>query len=165
MTSYLRSWLSSGTSLLQPASPSVPTFTRASPPPDDADDGEDTETEREDSDIAPAFPSLNSAQRASSSRSPSIPTILTDAQLMPPPPLPGLAARQPGVARGARGSSFLAAPNSLMPPPTTTTIPAKPKKGAKVALAPGHSPLDWAALKSSGEDLRVCGVHWIHRQY
>ncbi|KAI0303645.1 cytochrome b5 [Multifurca ochricompacta] len=46
-----------------------------------------------------------------------------------------------------------------MPPPTTTRPPAqlaKSKKREKVVLAPGHSPLDWAALKTSGTDLRVC---------
>ncbi|KAH9063969.1 cytochrome b5-like heme/steroid binding domain-containing protein [Lactarius vividus] len=46
---------------------------------------------------------------------------------------------------------------SLMPPPTTTRPPtqaSKSKKREKVVLAPGHSPLDWAALKTSGADLR-----------
>ncbi|KAI0300780.1 cytochrome b5 [Russula brevipes] len=45
-----------------------------------------------------------------------------------------------------------------MPPPTTTKPPtqlSKTKKREKVILAPGHSPLDWAALKSSGTDLRA----------
>ncbi|CDO69724.1 hypothetical protein BN946_scf184687.g9 [Trametes cinnabarina] len=41
-----------------------------------------------------------------------------------------------------------------MPPPTTTKPPAKPSKRGKVALAPGHGPLDWANLKKSGQDLR-----------
>ncbi|KIJ39048.1 hypothetical protein M422DRAFT_175681 [Sphaerobolus stellatus SS14] len=45
-----------------------------------------------------------------------------------------------------------------MPPPTTTRPPPAPtrvkNKRNKVMLAPGHSPLDWAALKSSGADLR-----------
>jgi len=39
-------------------------------------------------------------------------------------------------------------------PPSTSQVPKKPRK--KVALAPGHSPLDWARLKGSGADLRVC---------
>ncbi|KAF8972214.1 cytochrome b5-like heme/steroid binding domain-containing protein [Flammula alnicola] len=143
MTSYLRSWLYSGTSAAEPAPPTVSTLLTISPPASDEDDGEDTETER-DNDLPPAFPSLNSAQRVQSSR---IPSILTDSQLMPPPPMPSLAVRQPGVST-ARG-------NSLAVPPTTTKPPLKPsKKSGKVALAPGHSPLDWAALKASGTDLR-----------
>lgn len=31
----------------------------------------------------------------------------------------------------------------------------QPKRRQKVILEPGHSPLDWARLKSSGKDLRV----------
>ena len=38
-------------------------------------------------------------------------------------------------------------------PPSTSQVPKKPRK---VALAPGHSPLDWARLKGSGAVLRVC---------
>jgi len=43
-----------------------------------------------------------------------------------------------------------------MPPPTTKKPPSlsKVRERQKVVLAPGHSPLDWAALKSSGADLR-----------
>ncbi|KAH7106201.1 cytochrome b5-like heme/steroid binding domain-containing protein [Auriculariales sp. MPI-PUGE-AT-0066] len=37
-------------------------------------------------------------------------------------------------------------------PPSTTKVPAKPRK--KVALAPGHSMLDWARLKAESGDLR-----------
>jgi len=35
------------------------------------------------------------------------------------------------------------------------------RKREKAALAPGHSPLDWAALKTSGQDLR--GVNTLLR--
>jgi len=144
MTSYLRSWLYGPISLAEPAITSVPTLQTISPPASDEDDGDATETEQDD-DMPPAFPSLNSAQRVQSSR---IPRILTDSQLMPPPPIPSLAVRQMGVP-DTRG-------NSLAVPLTTTKPPPKPsKKGGKVALTPGHSPLDWAALKSSGADLRV----------
>ncbi|KAF8170421.1 cytochrome b5 [Pholiota molesta] len=136
MTSYLRSWLSTGTSALEYISPSAPSVQKVSPPPSEDGDGDDTETERDDDDSPPAFPSLNSAQR-----------------LMPPPPVPSLAVRHPGNANSN--------PNSLAVPPTTTKIPPKPKKSAKVALAPGHSPLDWAALKASGTDLR--GVDTLMR--
>ena len=60
--------------------------------------------------------------------------------------------------------------NSLMPPPSTTrvrpnnnnaaalsisTFPPQTRPRQKVVLAPGHSSLDWAHLKSSGTDLRV----------
>ncbi|KAJ7285142.1 cytochrome b5 [Mycena rebaudengoi] len=136
MTSYLKSWFITPV----PATPAVPSLVRISPPA--SDDGEDTETEREDDDSVPAFPSLNSAQRASSGP----PRILSDSALMPPPPVPSLAVRTPGVSRPS---------SSLLAPAATTKPPPKPtKKRDMVALAPGHSPLDWAALKSSGEDLR-----------
>jgi len=52
-------------------------------------------------------------------------------------------------------SSSLRVPQSLqLPPSTTRRVALSPKQRAKVALAPGHSPLDWAALKASGTDLR-----------
>lgn len=44
---------------------------------------------------------------------------------------------------------------------TKPVVQSKGKKSRKVALAPGHSPLDWAALKSSGKDLR--GVESLAR--
>ncbi|KAF8150022.1 cytochrome b5-like heme/steroid binding domain-containing protein [Crassisporium funariophilum] len=153
MTSYLRSWLYSGTVIADTDSLPVPTVELISPPPsDDEENGEDTETEHDD-DSPPAFPSLNSAQRMKTTQPP---RVLTDSQLMPPPPMPSLAVRQPGVPK-TRSS-----PSTLAVPPTTTKAPVKPsKKREKVALAPGHSPLDWAALKSSGEDLR--GVDTLMR--
>lgn len=49
-------------------------------------------------------------------------------------------------------SAQRAAGGGLALPPSTTQVPAKPRK--KVALAPGHSSLDWANLTSSGVDLR-----------
>ncbi|KAF9479597.1 cytochrome b5 [Pholiota conissans] len=155
MTSYLRSWLSTGTSAIEQIIPSTPSVQKVSPPQSEDDDGDDTETERDD-DYPPAFPSLNSAQRVATSSKNPIPTILTDSQLMPPPPVPSLAVRQAGVSNARSSNS-----NSLAVPPTTTKIPSKPKKSAKVALAPGHSPLDWAALKASGTDLR--GVDTLMR--
>ncbi|KAF8809728.1 cytochrome b5 [Phlegmacium glaucopus] len=146
MTSYLRDWLFGGAvpsdSLL-----SVPTVELISPPASDDEDGEETETER-DNDSPPAFPALNSAQRLQSSNSP---RVLTDSQLMPPPPLPSLSARQPGVPLSSSQSSA----STLAVPLSTTKAPVKSsKKREKVALAPGHSSLDWAALKTSGQDLR-----------
>ncbi|KAJ7126846.1 cytochrome b5-like heme/steroid binding domain-containing protein [Mycena epipterygia] len=140
MTSYLKSWLTGAPAA---ATPDIPTFLQVSPPPSD-DDGEDTETEQDD-DSVPAFPALNSAQRAASSKPP---RILSDSALMPPPPAPSLATRTPGVSAKPSSSS------SLLVPATTQRPPKPSKKRAMVALAPGHSPLDWAALKSSGADLR-----------
>lgn len=147
MTSYLRSWLTTGTSLAIPDPLAVPSIVKVSPPPSDEDDGDATETELDD-DSPPAFPSVNSAQRLQSQK---LPSFLTDSQRMPPPPLPGLASRTPGVPARTPANIM-----SLAVPPTTTQMPVKPKKKRdKVALAPGHSPLDWANLTSSGEDLRV----------
>ncbi|KAF9446828.1 cytochrome b5 [Macrolepiota fuliginosa MF-IS2] len=161
MTSYLRSWLASGLTSTSSSSTAtngtpghvdVPTLARESPPPEgDNDEGSDTETERDrDDDSPPAFPSLNSAQRVRQKQpaatSSQLPRVLTDEQLMPPPPVP--ISRLPGVNRAA-------APGSLAVPPTTIKRPTPAsKKREKVALAPGHSPMDWANLKSSGQDLR-----------
>ncbi|KDQ53167.1 hypothetical protein JAAARDRAFT_39535 [Jaapia argillacea MUCL 33604] len=119
--------------------------------PDDSDD-ETVKDDHSDDDSPPAFPALNSAQRMAS-----VPRVLTDRELMPPPPNPSLASRRPGAPSTTRtiptpslgGSSTLALPLS------TIKAPAKPaKKREKVALAPGCGPLDWAKLKSSGQDLR-----------
>lgn len=78
---------------------------------------------------------------------------------MAPPPRPAVPRLQPQPYARAAGSSTLPLPNrpgggplpnrggGLAPPPTHTTKPAKPSK--EVALAPGHSPLDWARLSSS----------------
>jgi len=119
---------------------------------DEGNDGSQTATENDD-DSPPAFPALDSVQRAAASPpakdSPSL-AILNDSLLMPPPPGPALASRVPG---GSQSNSRPAA-SSLLAPLATTQKPAKPSR--KVALAPGFGPLDWAKLKSSGEDLRVC---------
>jgi len=39
--------------------------------------------------------------------------------------------------------------------PSVSTLPPQNRPRQKVVLEPGHSPLDWARLKSSGTDLRV----------
>ena len=147
MASYFRSWLYTQNSNTE--ANDVPTIETSVPPPDD---DSDSETVHGDDDVPPAFPAINSAQRATgrmTGGSEEAPRILTDAQLMPPPPLPSLATRRPGVASGLSPSS------SLLPPPTTLKPPPKVTKRAKVALAPGHGPLDWANLKKSGQNLRV----------
>ena len=109
-------------------------------------------------DTPPAFPALNSAQRAtasSSSRSNGPPKILSNnvMGLMPPPPIPGLAKRTPGVPTTTPSSLLVpSTPNTLALPTSTTK---RPKVSKKVQLAPGHGALDWANLKNSGQDLRV----------
>ncbi|OJT06653.1 Cytochrome b5 reductase 4 [Trametes pubescens] len=147
MASYLRSWLYAQNSTEE--APAAPAIIETSPPPPEDDD--DAQTVHGDDDAPPVFPAMNSAQRATAtSQTETIPRILTDAQLMPPPPPPSLANRRPGVS-GSSGSSLGA---SLMAPPTTLKPPPQPAKKGKVALAPGHGPLDWANLKKSGQNLR-----------
>lgn len=169
MTSYLRTWLSPQPSLDQPTATTAKSSTGISLPgafitgDDDDDDSDDAETVRGDSpehdDAPPAFPSINSAQRLSSTPSIAlVPSILTDSDRMPPPPSSALASsRRPGPAPPYRSNAnTLGVPSSgglLALPPTTTKAP--PKVSRKVALAPGHGPLDWANLKKSGTDLRV----------
>ncbi|CAK5268454.1 unnamed protein product [Mycena citricolor] len=151
MTSYLMSWLTGAPAVAAPAPavvPDAPDIVRVSPPPSDDEDA----TEREDDDnYVPMFPAPNSAQRASSGSKTNSLKILSDSARMPPPPAPSLATRTPGVASRSSAPS-----SSMLAPAATTKRPAKPsgKKREKVALTPGHSPLDWAALKSSGADLR-----------
>ncbi|KAJ3557607.1 hypothetical protein NM688_g1386 [Phlebia brevispora] len=174
MASYLRSWL-------LPQSPNVPapaivkSSSSVSPSPPGAylsdDDNDDTETIRGDSpehdDAPPAFPSMSNVQRLSSAPSPStitpIPRILTDSERMPPPPSPGLVnARRPGLTPpSASNRNTLGVPSSgnLLSLPPTSSKP--PKVSRKVALAPGHGPLDWANLKKSGTNLR--GVNSLMR--
>ncbi|TFK49684.1 cytochrome b5 [Heliocybe sulcata] len=143
----LRNWLWSGLSAAPAQSESDAPRLEVVEPQDDSDD-ETVKDEHSDDDRPPAFPSPASAQRASSS----IPTILTDCELMPPPPQPSLAARKPGISgSGTKSSSS----GLLALPPSTTKPPLKPsRKRDKVALAPGYGPLDWAKLKSSGQNLR-----------
>lgn len=146
--SFLTSWIPRLPTALTDPSLNKPASEDSSPSTEEVDDGSDTEKETDDN--PPAFPSLNSAQRIQV-QAPEIHKILTDTQLMPPPPAPHLISRTIGVSPSGRGG--------LAVPPTTTKIPTKPsKKREKVALAPGHSPLDWAALKSSGQDLRVSHI-------
>jgi hypothetical protein len=134
MSSYLRSWLP--TLSLKPSSL----------PAEEEEESPTTPTnptfsvQQPDDDSPPAFPAIESAQRVS----------LAPSTLMPPPSIP--ARRIPGPPAPSSSSS------SLMPPPSTTKPPtqlSKSRERAKVVLAPGHSPLDWAALKSSGADMRV----------
>ncbi|KAK2460306.1 hypothetical protein APHAL10511_007695 [Amanita phalloides] len=156
MTSLFRYWLSAGTSGVIESETNTPSTSDSSEvtlevsPPDDGD-GEGSETETERDDRPPAFPSLSSVQRVQTSGSTAPRRVLTDAELMPPPPLPNR----------ALGAGLLQATSTLALPPSTTKPPTSSKKREKVALAPGHGPLDWANLKSSGRDLR--GVDTILR--
>jgi hypothetical protein len=137
MTSYLRNWLLGAPTEAPPAqnTPQESPEIEIVPPEDkdggDSDDGYDT-------DRPPAFPALNSPQRASSSANTR--STGNNGGLMAPPP--------PRIS----GASSASSGNSLAPLTTTKVV----KKSRKVALAPGHSTLDWANLKTSGVDLRVC---------
>ncbi|KAI0749638.1 cytochrome b5-like heme/steroid binding domain-containing protein [Daedaleopsis nitida] len=145
MASYLRNWLYAQ----NPNSDTlnVPTIATS----DSAEDEDDAETVHGDDDAPPAFPAVNSAQRAALGlqTEQSIPPIFTDSRLMPPPPPPSLATRRLGTSGVSSATT-----SSLLPPTTTTKPPPKASKRAKVALAPGHGPLDWANLKKSGQNLR-----------
>ncbi|KAI0267645.1 cytochrome b5-like heme/steroid binding domain-containing protein [Gloeopeniophorella convolvens] len=145
MASYLRSWL-----------PTLSLQQGRKPPSEEEEESEVTPTNPSvavedadaDDDAPPAFPAIGSAQRIYAAPVASSSQLSAPSTLMPPPSLP--VPRIPGPPAPSPGSS-------LMPPPTTTKPPvqsAKSKKREKVALAPGHSPLDWAALKTSGKDLR-----------
>ena len=157
MSSYLRSWFTSA-----PATPPpVPEIEEHEPEPDDDDADAITIKGDDDNydDTPPAFPAVNSPQRAaaSSSHRPSEPPrILSNrvAGSMPPPPVPRFAKRTPGVPSTTPNLlSIPSTPNTLTLPTTTTK---RPKVSKKVQLAPGHGALDWANLKNSGKDLRVC---------
>ncbi|TFY80203.1 hypothetical protein EWM64_g3808 [Hericium alpestre] len=160
MASYLRSWLSAPVASAPTASrpnelPDPNIILSVSPPEDDDDDfTAKGDPEDEDLDMPAAFPAPFSAQRLQTTPQSNfgVPRILTDNARMLPPPNPSLARRG-----GAGGLTVPSGSGSLMPPPTTLKAPTKlssSSKRGKVALAPGHSPLDWASLKSSGTDLR-----------
>jgi hypothetical protein len=148
MTSYL-AWLL-GTSA-QPAQAALPAIFTEPPEIEIIEPVEEEEHYSDDgyeTDRPPAFPALNSPQRAAAS-SKSLQNT-SGIGLMGPPP----ARLKAGAA--SSGAQHTAA-NSLAPLTTTKVA----KKNRKVALAPGHSTLDWANLKTSGVDLRVCVI--LHR--
>ena len=155
MSSYLRSWFAPAA----PPPPPVPEIAEHEPELDDDDADTITIKGPDDDydDTPPAFPALNSAQRATSPSSSHLngpPRILSNRVMgsMPPPPVPGLAKRTPGVPTPSSLSVPLT-PSTLALPTSTTK---RPKVSRKVQLAPGHGALDWANLKNSGKDLRVC---------
>ncbi|KAK0724710.1 hypothetical protein B0H67DRAFT_641216 [Lasiosphaeris hirsuta] len=140
-----------------------------SPSPDSAWDGQTTPKASAVMlhDLVPSFAlsapdsSPSNAPSASASRPKPPPAPPSSFGLMAPPPRPA-----PGVRAYAAGSSTLPIPNrgagllpnrdlgaGLTPPPTHSSKPKKPS--LQVALAPGHSPLDWARLSGGpGADLR-----------
>lgn len=164
MASYLSSWLF-GTPTLTNTPPSnkvTPTVHEDTPeieivPPKDEE--EDAESDDGyDTDRPPAFPALNSPQRAATTTTQRQNIVVLNGKgttgkgLMGPPPPPSRMSQQSGTSLGVT--------TSLAPLATTKVV----KKSRKVALAPGHSTLDWANLKSSGADLRVCIqslIDWI----
>ncbi|CZR55990.1 related to cytochrome b-type NAD(P)H oxidoreductase [Phialocephala subalpina] len=126
--------------------PRGPTFTH---------DGPEEEDEDYNAMPPPSFPALNSAQRTTGGTRPTPPS---SSSMGPPRPNPIPQSSSGLMAPPARPSplpnrSQGPIPNrnpissGLAPPPTHTSIPAKPRK--KVLLTPGHSPLDWARLTSS----------------
>ncbi|KAF8340311.1 cytochrome b5-like heme/steroid binding domain-containing protein [Cantharellus anzutake] len=167
METNFRRWLASlGVSTPSPTSqvdvdPSPALTLNVSPPPveDDEDDGDATETD----DRPPAFPALGSIQRSQevagfpspSASGPTARAAAEDSRRMPPPsflPL-RLGVANGTVAVGSSSSGGLALPPSTTKPPPNVNKKAKVRE--KVALAPGHSSLDWARLKASGTDLRA----------
>ncbi|KAI0790007.1 cytochrome b5-like heme/steroid binding domain-containing protein [Abortiporus biennis] len=164
MASYLRGWLTSQISALPTSTPEsnppTPTIVEREPSIEMEDD-DDVDTVKgdddDDDDVPPSFPALNSAQRIGTGTSttvPALPRVLTDSELMPPPPPPSLATRRPGIPLSPSNSLGVPqTPGSSLGVTTTTKAPNK-KASRKVALAPGHGPLDWANLKKSGQDLR-----------
>lgn len=137
MTSYLRSWLIGPQSTPEPKK-SAPEIEIVEPQIEDDDKDED---DGYDTDRPPMFPALNSAQRASGSSTNE--RTKSKSSMMMPPPVPRFNLSVTPAMTSSDGS---------LAPLATTQVA---KKSKKVALAPGHSTLDWANLKNSGEDLRV----------
>lgn len=164
MSSYLRSWLT-GTTSIESSNSTPETVEQLKNPELNISEHEEqtSETDSDVTDTPPAFPALNSVQRlGSTSKVPesSIPSILSDSGRVPSLPSKN-ALRVPGIpTQGNLGSGLMPPPSisasgTLSLPPSTTKKPPSAKKlREKVALAPGFGPLDWAALKSSGADLR-----------
>ena len=118
------------------------------------------------------FPLPYSAQRSQAPAKPSVSTPPPTFALAPPSPTKGSPSEPPSELNIAILPDAVPLGN-MAPPPSTTSKPAfgiqpggpdptagpstvvpKPKKRGKVALAPGHSALDWARLAQSGQDLR-----------
>ncbi|KAF2815208.1 uncharacterized protein BDZ99DRAFT_408981 [Mytilinidion resinicola] len=133
-----------------------------------ADEGSDDEDE-EDIAPPPSFPAVNSAQRASAK----------PPAMGPPPPKPPPAFAQPRSSQFMAPPPRVAASNLRALPTTANSlrIPSRgplpnrgmpvsnslglsssapirtPNQRNKVQLTPGHSPLDWANMQKSGNNL------------
>ncbi|KAF2275770.1 uncharacterized protein EI97DRAFT_433715 [Westerdykella ornata] len=134
----------------------LPTFTLAQQG-GSSDDDSDNNSGEDGSLPPPQFPALNSAQRASAPakgtlmppptikpsnlRALAAPTSATTLRVPTTGPLPN---RGPVPSRTPRASSGT---NPSTEPGRTTNA------RGKVLLSPGHSPLDWANLQRSGENL------------
>jgi len=148
------------------ALPPVPSFTLQEHRDEDEDESD------EDNLPPPSFPAMNSAQRASAMPPPAISTPRANGLMAPPAkpngfmappprPVPSLRPTPPAgnTAAGLRVPTTGPLPNrnptlssnSLSTPITTATKTPNPRQ--KVLLKPGHSPLDWANLKRSGQNL------------
>ncbi|KAL1413077.1 hypothetical protein Q8F55_000826 [Vanrija albida] len=157
-------------SWLLPSLPSIPGWSRPEPPAPSEDDSDKKvngeEEDDEDLDVPPQFPLPNSAQRSQApapafalappsppkQRSASPPSDLNIAIINDPIPLGNMPLPHSTTTRpdfGIKAGGGLDVGGALKPPP-----PKKVKGRGKVALAPGHSALDWARLQRSGADLR-----------
>lgn len=124
----------------------VPSSSNDSSPTLNDDDEEDNEP--------PSFPLPNSIQRASS-------TSTSSSSKPPAPPVPTFNFSSPPSRPNDESSDEEDASlppvrieeGSLAAPTRTVKLP---KKRVKVSIEKGYSQLDWARLKSSGVDLRVC---------
>lgn len=116
------------------SSPAVPTLIKSD---EDNDD---------DASVSTMFPAPNSVQRAGGS-SLGVPSTFVNKRA-PPPQMGGL--KLP--------PSTLNPPRSLMQYSSNSSSTLSPSPAAKarrkVALQPGHSAMDWAALRNSGKNLR-----------
>ncbi|WVN86413.1 uncharacterized protein L203_101577 [Cryptococcus depauperatus CBS 7841] len=135
----------------------------------------------DDIDAPPPFPMLNSHQRSIiSSSSPTSASSGENLSKKGPVPALSFAVAPPSPTSSVKDNepsdlNIAIIPDNIpigdmAPPPSTVKKPAfglqtggkdtetrgemKRKRKGKVALTPGHSPLDWAKLTSSGQDLR-----------
>lgn len=129
------------------AAGSTPSFNVVAPPSPTSStssysDASGASTPRASSNTVPAF--QFTAPKTSS----------TKAAARPAPSHRAFAPEPDEVLNGRQVVSRSGGIGSLLPPPTTTTVPTKVRK--KFALQPGHSALDWARImKEGGDDLRV----------
>jgi len=99
-------------------------------------------------------------------------TLVDDLEEQTTPKAPTVA--PPRLNLPQNGNSSLMPPPSFTRPrlnnatsstlsPSVSTLPPQQRPRQKVILAPGHSPLDWARLKSSGQDLRQTDTPFLLR--